>query len=144
MLKLIGILSLYCEFISSVRLRGKARGPKEEAIKQKRDAMVAIINPLEVYSPYLSGYGHEYVHELELKQQNEDANKPSAPFMMRDGDDSAEIFTEVGKMLPLKLLQQMTTMKTKIKYIKKIAKAMVQKVIAKVMVMLINLDSGEV
>ena len=104
--------------------------------------MVPIMNPMEVYSPYLTMFGHELINELEKKQANEDANEASGPFMMRDGDDSAEIFPEVGKTLPLKMKQLMTTQKTRIEYTKKVAKVMAARAKAKAMRAALSIASG--
>lgn len=38
---------------------------------------------------------------------------------MRDGDDAMQIFSEIGKILPNKLIQLLTTKDTKVKYLKK-------------------------
>lgn len=68
--------------------------------------MIPIINPLDIHSPFFPGMAHDMLEEVE-KIANKDTNIPMAPTPIGDGYDPQEIFTDLGKVLPQKLIQMM-------------------------------------
>lgn len=95
-------------------------GETEKKIWNKRQKLIPIINPIELDSPDILGMGHDMLETLEEMSVTDTNNYDIPVFPMKDGYDVGEILSDVGKIMPNKIIQMLKAQKARLPYVLKV------------------------